>query len=60
MNKYDLISALSSSEENDVLIEIDGVLYEINEELDHAPEVFDGFDIAYPAAIVLKPKEDLL
>lgn len=60
MNKYDLISALSSCEENEVLIEIDGVLYEINDELDHAPEAFDGFDIAYPAAIVLKPKEDLL
>lgn len=58
MNKSDLIEALSSSEENEVLIEIDGVSYEIDTELVHLPEEFDGFYTAYPAAIGLKPIAD--
>ena len=48
MNKYDLINALSSAEEDEVFIDIDGTLYEIDEELGHQPETFDGFDTAYP------------
>ena len=55
MNKYDLINALSSAEEDEVLLVIDGTLYEIDEELGHQPEKFDGFDTAYPALIYLKP-----
>ena len=42
MNKYDLINALSSAEEDEVFIDIDGTLYEIDEELGHQPETFDG------------------
>lgn len=56
MNKFDLIDALSSKSEQEVLIEIDGMLYEIEEDLGYAPAAFDGFDTVYPAAIVLKPK----
>ena len=55
MNKYDLINALSSAEEDEAFIDINGALYEIDEELGHQPETFDGFDTAYPALIYLKP-----
>lgn len=58
MNKYDLINALSSSEEDEVFIEIDGYLYDIESNLGHMPETFDGFDTAYPALIFLKPKDE--
>lgn len=58
MKKLDLINALSLCEEDEVFIEIDGTLYDIDEELGHEPEKFDGFDTAYPALIFLKPKED--
>ena len=56
MNKYDLINALSSAEEDEILIDIDGVLYEIDENIGHEDQKFDGFDTLYPAAIVLKVK----
>ena len=58
MNRYDLIDALSSSEEDEVFIDINGTLYEIDEELGHEPEKFDGFDTLYPAAIFLKVKNE--
>ena len=58
MNKYDLIDALSSCEEDEVFIDIDGTLYDIDSDLGHEPEKFDGFDTAYPALIFLKPKFD--
>lgn len=56
MRRLDLINALSSrsGEEEDVFIEIDGVLYEIEDELRHKEATFDGFYTAYPAATVLK------
>lgn len=56
MKKSELIKQLSSSEEDDVLIDVDGTLYEI--EIDHVPETFDGFYTTFPAAISLKPKEE--
>jgi len=56
MNKSELIELLYSCDEEDVLIDIDGTLYEI--EIDHVPEAFDGFYTLYPASISLKPKED--
>ncbi len=56
MNKSELIKLLSSSEEDEVLIDVDGTLHEI--ETDHVPEQFDGFYTAYPAAISLKPKQE--
>ena len=34
MNKYDLINALSSAEEDEVFIDIDGTLYEIDNIID--------------------------
>lgn len=55
MNKSELIKLLSSAEEDEVLIDVDGTLYEI--EIDHVEESFDGFYTLYPAAISLKPKE---
>lgn len=58
MNKYALINALFSCEEDEVFIDIDGTLYDIDEELGYEPEKFDGFDTAYPALIFLKPKDE--
>lgn len=58
MNRLDLIDALSSADEEEVLIDIDGVLYEIDENIGHEEQKFDGFDTLYPAAIVLKPKDE--
>lgn len=55
MNKSELIELLYSAEEDEVLIDVDGTLYEI--EIDHIPESFDGFYTLYPAAISLKPKQ---
>ena len=55
MNKSELIGLLSSAEEDEVLIDVDGTLYEI--EIDHIEQTFDGFCTLYPAAISLKPKE---
>ena len=56
MNKSELIELLSSAEEDEVLIDVDGTLYEI--EIDHVAESFDGFYTAYPAAISLKPRNE--
>lgn len=53
MNKYELIKRLSSASENEVYIEIDGVLYEID--FGCTEPVFDGFTEFYPASITLKP-----
>ena len=58
MNKYDLINALSLCEEDEVFIDINGTLYEIDKELGHEEQKFDGFDTLYPAAIVLKVKDE--
>lgn len=55
MNKSELIKLLSSAEEDEVLIDVDGTLYEI--EIDHVQEQFDGFYTLYHAFISLKPKE---
>lgn len=57
MNKLKLIDALSCSDEEDVLIEIDGQMYEIDG-FGHADEEFDGFDTVYPEAITIKVKKD--
>lgn len=53
MKKSELIELLSSSDEEEVFIDVDDTLYEI--EPDHVDEVFDGFDTVYPACIALKP-----
>ena len=58
MKTYELIGILSSSEDEgfeDVLIEIDGTLYEISRDIGFQDEAFDGFDTAFPAAVVLRP-----
>lgn len=57
MNKLKLIDALLSSDEEDVLIEIDDQLYEIDG-FGHEDAAFDGFDTAYPEAITIKVKYD--
>lgn len=57
MNRLELIEILSSSDEEEVLIQIDDTLYEVDEEVLHKEETFDGFYTAFPAAIVLKPKK---
>lgn len=57
MNRLQLIEILSSSDEEEVLIQIEDVLYDVDEELIHKEETFDGFYTAFPAAIVLKPKQ---
>lgn len=56
MKKSDLIERLSSESEDEVYIEIDGVLYDID--FGHEEEKFDGFYTAYPAAITLKPIDE--
>jgi hypothetical protein len=55
MNKSELIERLLSSDEEEVLIEIDGWQYDI--EIGHVEEAFDGFDEVFPAAISLKAKK---
>lgn len=56
MRKSKLIGLLSSSDEEEVYIDIDGTLYDID--TGHVDEVFDGFDTVYPACLTLKAKED--
>ena len=56
MRKSNLIRLLSSSDEEEVYIDIDGTLYDI--ETGYVDEVFDGFDTVYPACLTLKAKED--
>lgn len=55
MNKLKLIRQLSSATEDEVLIEIDGTLYEFD--FGHQEETFDGFYTAFPACLTLKPIE---
>lgn len=56
MKTSDLIKLLSSANEEEVFIEIDDTQYEIA--IGHCDEVFDGFDTAYPACLILKPIKD--
>lgn len=56
MNRYELIEVLSSCEENDIAIEVDGTAYE-DIEIGHLEECFDGFDSVYPPLLLLKPKQ---
>lgn len=58
MKTYELIDILSSIEDDgfeEVLINIDGTLYEISRDIDLQDEAFDGFDTVFPAAVVLRP-----
>lgn len=57
MKKSKLIKLLSSADEDDVMIEIDGTLYNIDPELGHEEEKFDGFATAFPAMVLLKPSD---
>lgn len=57
MKKSKLIELLSSADEEDVMVEIDGMLYDIAPELGHEEERFDGFVTAYPAVAFLKPTD---
>lgn len=54
MKKSELIERLYSESEDDVYIEVDGILYDID--FGHEEEKFDGFYTAYPASLILKPK----
>ena len=54
MNKSELIELLLSSDEEEVVVEIDGWQHEI--EIGHVEETFDGFDEVFPASISLKAK----
>lgn len=56
MKKSELTEQLSSEREDEVYIEIDGVLYDID--FGHEEEKFDGFYTSFPAALTLKPKEE--
>lgn len=53
MKKSELIERLYSESEDEVYIEIDGILYDID--FGHEEEKFDGFYTAYPPALILKP-----
>ncbi len=53
MTKSELIRQLSSASEDEVLIEIDGTLYEFD--FGHQEETFDGFYTVFPACLTLKP-----
>jgi hypothetical protein len=55
MKKSELLKILSSASEDEVLIDVHDVAYEI--EIGHLEESFDGFDTLYPACITLKPIE---
>ena len=57
MNRLELIEILSSSDDEEVLIQVEDVLYDVDDDVIHKEETFDGFYTAYPAAIVLKPKQ---
>ena len=57
MNRLELIEILSSSDEEEVLIQVEDVLYDVDDDVIHKEETFDGFYTAYPAAKVLKPKQ---
>lgn len=53
MNKSELINLLLSSDEEDIRIDVDDILYDF--EIGHEEESFDGFDAVYPACLTLKP-----
>lgn len=53
MKKSELIRHLSSATEDEVYIEIEGIMYDID--FGHEDEKFDGFYTAYPACLTLKP-----
>ena len=55
MKISDLIETLYSVDEEEVYVNIDGVLYEI--EIEHHEEIFDGFDSVYPGCISIKAKK---
>lgn len=55
MKKSELIEQLSFASEDEIYIEIDGVLYDID--FGHEEEKFDGFYTAWPASLTLKPKD---
>ena len=56
MKKSELIERLSSASEDEVFIEIDGILYDID--FGHEEEKFDGFVTFYPASLTLRPKDE--
>lgn len=58
MKKSELIKLLSSNDEEEVLITINGLNYEISTEVEHLPEAFDGFISFFPAALGLKLIEE--
>jgi hypothetical protein len=54
MNRLELISILSSTDEEEVYIELeDGTICD-EIRIGHCDEVFDGFYTAFPAGITLK------
>lgn len=54
MKKSKLIELLSSADEEYVQIEVDGMLYNIDPELGHEEERFDGFYSVFPATVFLR------
>lgn len=56
MKKSELIRLLSSFEEEEVFIEINGIQYDI--EARQVEEVFDGFETFFPASISLIAKDE--
>lgn len=56
MKKSELIERLYSANEDEVYIEIDGILYDID--FGYEEEKFDGFVSFYPALITLKPIDE--
>lgn len=56
MKTSELIERPYSASEDEVFIEMDGLLYDID--FGHEDETFDGFYTAYPASLTLKPKEE--
>lgn len=57
MKKSQLIDILSSNDEEEVSIIVDGIEYDIDPNIENIPESFDGFFTANPAAIGLKIKD---
>lgn len=58
MKESKLIKLLSSANEDEVFIEVDGRLCDIATDLGHEEESFDGFCSVYPAMVYLKPIEE--
>ena len=56
MDKYILINYLEECDEEEVLI-ADSEGNGVDFDFEHLEEAFDGFDTAYPAAVMLKPKK---